>query len=154
MTVTCRLWNNKFILAKITHFPHYCILFLHAPLKNEATELDVLILNLCKILIDYLNVKSINTFLTSEQKDLRSIEKLEVFLEMHSFKSYEDIITFYKTLQKLRSIGSAHRKNSDYKKLLAKLGFENLDEKGIFKALLNDAINILKNLSMQVEFQN
>ena len=37
VTVTCRLWNNKFILAKITHFPHYCILFLDAPLENAAT---------------------------------------------------------------------------------------------------------------------
>ena len=152
-----KLWLKKFGFNLFSTFDEndvHCFKTMRLPLKNEATELDVLILNLCKILIDYLNVKSINTFLTSEQKDLRSIEKLEVFLEMHSFKSYEDIITFYKTLQKLRSIGSAHRKNSDYKKLLAKVGFENLDEKGIFKALLNDAINILKNLSMQVEFQN
>ena len=107
---------------------------------------------MCKVLIDYLNVKSINTFLTSEQKELRSIEKLEIFLEINNLKNFEKIIAFYKTLQKLRSTGSAHRKNSDYKKFLLSLGFENSDEKGIFKALLKDAINILKNISTQLEY--
>ncbi|MFC0343811.1 hypothetical protein [Epilithonimonas hispanica] len=150
-----KLFLKKFGFNLFSEFDEndvHCFKTLRLPLKNEAAELDVLILNLCKVLIDYLNVKSINTFLTSEQKELRSIEKLEIFLEINNLKNFEKIIAFYKTLQKLRSTGSAHRKNSDYKKFLLSLGFENSDEKGIFKALLKDAINILKNISTQLEY--
>ena len=149
-----KLWRKKFgfnLFSEFDESDFHCFKTIRLPLKNEAAELDVLILNLCKVLIDYLNVGYISAFLTSEQKGLRSIEKLEIFLEINNFKNYEKTVTFYKTLQKLRSTGSAHRKNSDYRKLLVSLGFENLDEKGIFKALLKYAIKTLKNLSTQIE---
>ena len=108
-------------------------------------------MNLCKVLIDYLNINAINKHLTSEQKELRSIEKLEIFFQINHFKDLEKIISFYKTLQKLRSTGSAHRKNSDYKKFLLNLGFENLDEKGIFKSILNEALVSLKILIINLK---
>ncbi|WP_241280369.1 hypothetical protein [Chryseobacterium cucumeris] len=149
-----KLWLKKFGFNLFSEFDEndiHCFKTIRLPLKNEATELDVLILNLCKVLIDYLNIKSFNRSLDSEQKELRSIEKLEIFLEIYSFNNFEKTIAFYKTLQKLRSTGSAHRKNSDYKKFLVSLGFENLDEKGIFKALLTDAIDVLENLATQLE---
>lgn len=149
-----KLWLTKFGFKLFSEFDEndvHCFKTLRLPLRNEAAELDVLTLNLCKVLIDYLNVKSINASLTSEQKELRPIEKLDIFLEINSFKNFKKIIAFYKTLQKLRSTGSAHRKNSDYKKFLISLGYENLDEKGTFKSLLTNAVDVLENLSVQLE---
>lgn len=149
-----KLWLQKFGFNLFSEFDEndiHCFKTIRLPLKNEAGELDVLILNLCKVLIDYLNIKSINKHLTSEQKELRSIEKLEIFFQINHFKDLEKIISFYKTLQKLRSTGSAHRKNSDYKKFLLNLGFENLDEKGIFKSILNEALVSLTILIINIK---
>ncbi|NDP22686.1 MAG: hypothetical protein GZ091_16645 [Paludibacter sp.] len=149
-----KLWRQKFGFNLYSEFDEndiHCFKTIRLPLKNESSELDILILNLCKVLIDYLNIKSINTFLESEQKELRSIEKMEIFLEKKQFKDYEKIISFFKTLQKLRSTGSAHRKNSDYKKNIGILGFENLDEKDIFKTILNKALNSLRILIVNLQ---
>lgn len=142
-----KLWLQNFGFNLFSEFDKndiYCFKTIRLPLKNEAGELDVLILNLCKVLIDYLNIKSINRKIDSEEKELRSIEKFEVFLNLNQFDNFEKVISFFKALQKLRSTGSAHRKNSDYKKVLNNLGYKDLDEKEIFKAILNEALVSLK----------
>jgi hypothetical protein len=142
-----KLWLKKFGFYLISEFDQddiHCFKTIRLPLKNEPCELDILVLNLCKVLIDYLNIKEINKYLNSEQKDLRSIEKFEKFLKINQFDNLEKIISFYKTLQKLRSTGSAHRKNSDYKKVLENLGYKDLNVTGIYKEILNDALISLK----------
>jgi hypothetical protein len=149
-----KLWLKKFGFYLISEFDKddiHCFKTIRLPLKNEASELDTLVLNLCKVLIDYLNIKEINKYLDTEQKGLKSIEKFEIFLKLNQFNNVEKVISFYKTLQKLRSTGSAHRKNSDYKKALENLGYKDLNEKGVFIEILNEALASLKILTVNIK---
>jgi hypothetical protein len=149
-----KLWLQKFGFPLISEFDKddiHCFKTIRLPLKNEASELDILVLNLCKVLIDYLNIKDINKYLNPEQKELKSIEKFEVFLKLKGFENFEKVISFYKTLQKLRSTGSAHRKNSDYKEVMKNLGFSEIDKQGAFKEILKEALASLKILIINIK---
>ena len=149
-----KLWLQKFGFCFISEFDKgdiHCFKTIRLPLKNEVSELDTLVLNLCKVLIDYLNITEINKSLDNEQKGLKPIEKFEIFLKLNQFNNVEKIISFYKILQKLRSTGSAHRKSSDYKKFLENLGYSDLDEKGVFKEILSESLVTLKILTINIK---
>ena len=81
--------------------------------------------------------------------DLYSIEKLRIYLENLSNNEQPEIISFFKDLHKLRSVGSAHRKSSDYNKILKKMSIQNKSEIESFKSILKrgiSTINLLRNI--------
>ena len=145
-------WNNTFGFKLFTDFDSddiHCFKSLRIPLKNDKSEFDNLILNLAKVVIDYINIKEINNHISTESKSLNSIEKLKIYLENLSNKEQPEIISFFKDLHKLRSVGSAHRKSSDYNKILKKMSIQNKSEIESFKYILNRAIltiNLLRNI--------
>jgi len=145
-------WNNTFGFKLFTDFDSddvHCFKSLRIPLKNDKSEFDNLILNLAKVVIDYINIKEINNHISTESKSLNSIEKLRIYLENLSNKEQPEIISFFKDLHKLRSVGSAHRKSSDYNKILKKMSIQNKSEIESFKSILKrgiSTINLLRNI--------
>ncbi|WP_405567791.1 hypothetical protein [Polaribacter sp. Asnod6-C07] len=145
-------WNNTFGFKLFTDFDSddvHCFKSLRIPLKNDKSEFDNLILNLAKVFIDYINIKEINNHISTESKSLNSIEKLRIYLENLSNKEQPEIISFFKDLHKLRSVGSAHRKSSDYNKILKKMSIQNKSEIESFKSILKrgiSTINLLRNI--------
>lgn len=83
---------------------------------NEQKEFDELVLSLNKIIVDSLNVAEMKKTLIFDEGD-KSISILKKYLQQkHNFGSSQ-LINFLKTLQNLRSSGSAHRKGDDYEKV-------------------------------------
>lgn len=152
---TKRYWQDKFgfeLFGKLEEKDEHCLKSLRIPLRNETSELDTLILNLAKILIDYLNVTQIKNYLIENkiehEKSLGSIEKLNLMLVNINSNEANDIYIFLKDLQDIRSKGSAHRKSSDYTKTIKRLGLENKTEINKFKFLLEKANYILERLEV------
>jgi len=140
-------WKEKFGFKLFSDFDKddiHCFKSIRIPLKNDKSEFDNLILNLAKVTIDYINIKEINSHLPKEKRSLNSIEKLKLYLEMISNNKQTELISFFKDLHKLRSVGSAHRKNSDYIKIQRKMLIENKTEIESFKDILRRASYSIK----------
>ena len=152
---TNKYWKEKFgfdLFCELKEKDEHCLKSIRIPLRNEISELDTLILNLAKIMIDYLNVKDLNKYLKQNniqfEQSIGSIEKMKLMLINVNCFETEDICLFLKNLQDIRSKGSAHRKSSDYEKSLSKMGLENKTEIDKFKYLLERANYILERLEV------
>ena len=143
------VWKKKFgfkIYSELHFDDIHCFKSIRIPLNNEKAELDNLILNLAKLMIDYLNIKELNLKTNDSKKSLKSLEKLKFFLERKDSSKATEIIQFLKNLQSLRSTGSAHRKSSDYIKAMKRIGIYNTTEKVAFKIILQEALKTIENL--------
>ncbi len=92
---------------------------LRIPLDTSQPEFEGQILGLTKVLVDALDVKAIQKQLPTMVKNEKSIAKLERWMRQECYLSTERDIAFLRRLQRLRSKVAAHRKGSDYKKVLA-----------------------------------
>jgi len=110
---------------------------------NEQKEFDEVVLSLNKLIIDSLNIPEMKKDLNFEEGD-NSITVLENYLEQkNNFKSNE-IFSFLRNLQNLRSKGSAHRKGRDYNKIYKK--FDKGDLSKSFEYILIQSIKTLNTI--------
>jgi hypothetical protein len=143
-------WVNKFgfkLYDDLTAEDYHCLKSIRLPLIENAAEFDTLILNMTKILIDYLNEKEIAKRIVVDDNNIQGIRKLEILLESSTPKPSVNTIIFLKQLQKLRSKGSAHRKGKDYNSSLQNLGIENKTYFQSFEIILSKAIDMIDELS-------
>ena len=119
---------------------------LRIPASNEQSEFDGLVLSLTKLLVDYINEKEISILLLKNdtEKSLSGISLLEKVLKVHDVKDYEKPISFLRGLYKLRSKGSAHRKGSDYQKLISEHQEKAGTLSSVFQSLLIEANGVLQ----------
>lgn len=99
---------------------------LHIPSTDEVSAFDQEILKLSKLLCDSINVKKIRPAIRAEEpgynsKDAEGSEKkpiiiLDEYLTRCEFEHREVFINCLRTVQDLRSTGSAHRKGDKYSK--------------------------------------
>lgn len=136
-------------LVELAPEDEHHVVSLQVPTTNEQKEFDELILSLAKILIDYLNEKELRGLLnpSNETKlESGSINLLErVFIDQ-KIDGSEEHIAFLRKLQELRSKGSAHRKGTDYKKLVGTMKAEKCTLSAIFEGLLCEATRFLEYL--------
>ena len=126
---------------------------LRIPSTDEQGDFDGLVLSLTKILIDSLNQKGLEKFISPEQEqNLNSDQKeslkgsigcLEIALNSCGVTDATNHITFLRKLQKLRSTGSAHRKGSAYQKIARDFGIESQNLRALFHGLLSKALDVL-----------
>lgn len=118
---------------------------LRVPATNEQKTFDEQVLNLTKILIDYLNEKKLQTLVDRTGPDLKAggINLLERVCNSQKIKT-DSNISFLRELQQLRSKGSAHRKGSDYQKVVAASGAATSNLAGVFERFLERGIEYLK----------
>lgn len=141
-------WNLFLPLAEAD--AHY-LTTLRVPLTDDQAEFDPQVLSIAKLLIDSLNEKQIEAELDHSIPSEKGIGKLERLLEKHSIPRWEDHIVFLRDLQTLRSTGVAHRKGSNYKRVLARLQTGQQSYPDIFRTLLGQAINFLQALGVFLE---
>ncbi|HRN78573.1 MAG TPA: hypothetical protein PLU71_04990 [Candidatus Dependentiae bacterium] len=103
---------------------------------NSQKQFDEGILRLAKILIDSINVKKISEVVTFNDEEEGSLDKLEKYFSVSKIFKTEELIKTLRRIQKLRSSGSAHRKDSNYEKSLKKVPGDSLQEK--YSKILND----------------
>lgn len=142
-------WLNKFgfsLFKELSDDDSHCLKSIRIPLYDNNAEFDNLILNLTKILIDYLNEKEIVKRIKLDKTDIPGISKLEILLENTS-PYPKNVIPFLRNLQSLRSKGAAHQKGKGYKKIIKEM---NLDSKSFIESynlILKEAISILDQLN-------
>lgn len=123
------------------------------PSTSEQSDFDSLVLSLTKLLIDSLNEKELGRML---DKSIRSelkhgIHKLEAILESLLVEDREVHVNFLRTLQSLRSTGSAHRKGKNYNKVARELGIGQDDLISVFEGLLSKANDFVRFLIDVIE---
>ena len=94
------------------------------PVTASQSEFDEQIGHLAKLLVDSLNEKELAARAGDLKPNARGIDKLAGFLAETKFSKHQSIVQFLRDLQTLRSTGSAHRKGSNYEKVIVKLGVD------------------------------
>ena len=120
---------------------------LHLPANDNQADFDNQLLALTKVLIDSLNEKEIRKRVRSLETGDKGITKLEKFLSEQGLKGYEKHISFLRALQDLRSRSAAHRKGSQYDRLVSKLGLRDEGQKAVFAKLLRAGSRFLAYLT-------
>ena len=92
---------------------------LRIPLNQSQPEFEDQVLNLTKVIVDALNEKGVLAQLPNRVEGEKGLDKLRRWLEQENYAFADRDINFLKRLQGLRSKLAAHRKGSDYKKVLA-----------------------------------
>ncbi len=109
---------------------------LHLPANDNQADFDGQLIALTKILIDCLNEREIAKHVQNIAQGDKGITKLEHFLLERSLDGFEKHIRFLRILQDLRSKSAAHRKGSEYEKLISQLALKDEGQKVIFGKLL------------------
>jgi len=92
---------------------------LRIPLDDGQPEFESQIMGLAKLLVDAINEKELQERLPDRQPGEKSIGKLKRWMRQEQYPMVERDIAFLRRLQHLRSKVTAHRKGSDYQKVLA-----------------------------------
>lgn len=122
----------------------YCLALLRIPLSEDVNEFDNNVLYLTKSIIDSLNERQLERFISAEDIPTQGIAKLESFLKSMMCLDYEEHIEFLRGLQSLRSKSVAHNKSSSYEKSKVRLGIENLPYSEAFSLLLRKGTSFLE----------
>lgn len=120
---------------------HYSTLM--SVVMNNQQEFDARVLNLCIILVDYLNEKELAKMITisTGEEHVQGLKKLKLWFEQNGIANFEKHYDFLHSLYQLRSKGGgAHRKSKAYDKALSKF-YMNKGEsfKSIFNRILQKA---------------
>jgi len=119
---------------------------LHLLSKDSQAEFDSELLALTKVLVDSLNEKEISKGLSTLTSDDKGITKLEKFFSEQGLTGVEPHIKFLRVLQDLRSKSAAHRKGSNYDKLIADLQIADEGQQRVFAVILTSAAEFVKYL--------
>ena len=115
--------------------------------RDNQAEFDGQLLALTKILVDSLNEKEIAKGLATLKENDKGITKLEKYFSEQGYCDFEHHIRFLRVLQDLRSKSAAHRKGSNYEKLIADLNLEDKGQQNVFNTLLESANGLIAYLS-------
>ncbi len=111
--------------------------------KDNQTEFDTQLIALTKILVDSINEKKITKGLKTLTGNDKGITKLEKFFVERGMADFEPHIKFLRILQDLRSKSAAHRKGSNYERLVEDLQMADEGQQRVFEALPIAATNFL-----------
>lgn len=125
---------------------------LRVPSTDDQRDFDELVIGLTKILIDSLNERKLVELIPSSERTAikGSIARLDAALAACGIDEHEYHVAFLRSLQQLRSTGSAHRKGEKYRKIAAEFGAQDQNLRSIFAAILDHAISTVRFLEEQV----
>lgn len=118
------------------------------PVTNSQAELDEQVGHLTKLLVDSLNEKELAARAGVLEENTKGIGKLAGFLETTQFPERQSIVQLLRDLQTLRSTGSAHRKGSDYERIIAKFGVDPTRKPDAVRRFLEEATAALRALRL------
>lgn len=148
------------LLLPLRSKDEYRLRCLRVPSSDEQKDFDELVQSLATILIDSLNQEDIKKLISEEeQRELEQRENkpagldyFESALRSCNVVNSEKHTSFLRKLQRLRSIGSAHRKGGKYEKQLKKdFCIENQEYRQGFSRILEQAVDCLEFLIRVVQ---
>jgi hypothetical protein len=116
------------------------------PVTNSQNEFDEQIGHITKLVIDSLNEKELIKATGAVIEGTKGIGKLDNFLAITKFPQREAVIQLLRDLQSLRSTGSAHRKGSEYQRIVAKLNVDPKRKPDTIRMFLQEIIVALSAL--------
>lgn len=114
---------------------------IRVPSFNSQKEFDELVIDLTMVLIESLNTKKLRELISKAEQ--QSIKLLAATLKVCKVTNADKHIDFLQKLQHLRSRGSAHRKDEDYKQALAHFKDEGDDLMATFENILRKSVAFL-----------
>ena len=115
------------------------------PASGEQPPFDEQVQGLATILVDSLNVGHISKLVPKAEQlgQGRGIDLLEALFRTGGIQDFNDHIDFLRTVQRLRSAGSAHRKGRKYDKLADKVRLVELGPQRVAANLIGQANDFL-----------
>jgi hypothetical protein len=132
-------WSEKYgwdLFLPLSDKDEHFLSSLRSMLTNEQAEFDAQVLALTKVTIDSINVKCLKKHLQVDEGDFKSIALMEVLLQRLKSKKVIELISLLRGLQSVRSTGVAHRKGTDYVKIIKKLNIDDGNYPAEFDQLL------------------
>lgn len=111
--------------------------------KDNQAEFDAQLIALTKVLVDSINEEEIGKGLETLTENDKGNTKLEKYFRERGMVGFEPHIKFLRVLQDLRSKSAAHRKGSNYEKLVEDLQLADEGQQRVFSALLTAATNLI-----------
>ena len=126
---------------------------MRVPGSDEQPALDEQLQGLATILVDSLNVSNIRELVPQLQRPdpERGIDLLESLFQAKAAQDYQTHIDLLRTVQNLRSSGSAHRKGRKYDKIATDVRMAQLGPRGLVTDLIKRANEFLRYLIEIVE---
>jgi len=135
-TILIDKWEHKFkwrLILPLNDRDQYNFAGIRIPLNNNQKEFDEILLLISKIFNDSLNLKGLRDHISKESLSTSTKDQLEqslflfeVYLKEQSFGFAGDLCQLLRDIQLIRSTGIAHRKGSNYEKVMKRVG---IDEK-------------------------
>lgn len=122
---------------------------LRLPLNDSQAEFESSIRVLTQLLVDAINEKQIESRLSSKQPNEKGISKLERLFAQEERLQGNDVKVL-RSLQEVRSRVTAHRKGSDYEKVLDK-NFGNRRGREAVEILMQDLLDWLSKVLESVQ---
>lgn len=123
------------------------------PLTESQPEFEGQLLNVARLMIDFLNDGEIKNRISGDTSNMKSIAKLEAFLTQEGYPELGRDIAYLRNLQELRSKGAAHRKGSEFSTILRNVVGES-DNRTAMKILLDRGIELLRSLSTHFHLED
>ena len=136
-----KAWSEKFgwsIFLPLSEKDEHFYRSLRSLTTNEQSEFDAQILALAKITIDSIDVNKLKIFLECTDEKITPIGLLQLVLEKFNIDETASKIDFLRNVQSIRSSGVAHRKGSNYDKIIKKLEIDNENYMKEFDEILNE----------------
>ena len=115
------------------------------PLTDSMPAFEEQLLNLTKVLVDFLNDKDLKTHISSPTQGMKSIAKLDAWLTQEGYPNCSTDVALLRILQDLRSKGAAHGKGSDWHQVL-QAAFPGRTRPEIVREILQQAVIMLDGL--------
>jgi hypothetical protein len=115
------------------------------PLTESLPELEGQLLNIVRLLVDFLNDAELKTRISADTTDMKSIAKVDAWLREQGYPNTDRDVAFLRSLQSIRSKGAAHRKGSDFDEVLAKV-VGSVTRKEAVSTLIQRGIIMLRDL--------
>ncbi len=142
-------WSNNYgwsLFLPLTQKDEHFFNSLRSMLTKEQSEFDAQILALTKVTIDSINVKSLREYLELTDSNIKSIGLIEILLTELQSDNLTEQINLLRGIQSVRSTGVAHRKGTDYEKVISRLNIDHDDFQTEFDQLLLNMAFLFKEI--------
>lgn len=140
------------LLLPLSEKDLHCFTSLRIPATDDQNEFDDLVLGLTKVLVDSLNEAELMKVIPADARSRakRGIDRLQAVLGHRNATGFQQHIQFLRDLQSLRSSGSAHRKGTNYEKIVVRFARDTQKLSAVFRGMLVAALQLLDYLEEAV----
>lgn len=150
-------WTGKLgwpLFLPLTERDEHFFSSIRSMLTNEQSEFDAQILAVAKVTIDSVNVKALHEYIPDESGESKSIVLLELLFSKLKIAQSDQVGAFLRGVQSVRSTGVAHRKGTEYGKVISKLSIDDGNYQAEFDLILTKFASLFDLLLKAIELRS